>query len=92
MKGIRFYEELKGRDSTSNVIASLHGNGIFYSSSGNPKMSIPCYEAIASLFETPNSPVASTSVAVEYLQEYCKRVSEKKARELHPELFKRLDD
>ncbi len=50
-----------------------------------------CYEAIAALFEQPNSPVAGTGVALDYLRQKCKRISEAKARTIHPALFERLD-
>jgi hypothetical protein len=39
----------------------------------------------------PNSPVAGTSIDVSILRERCKRISEAKARQIHPLLFERLD-
>lgn len=95
MKGIRFYQEFANKSKTKptgNVIAALAGrvtgaagNGIFFSGG------VACYEAVAGLFDDPNSPVASTAVAVDVLREKCKRVSEAKARQVHPNLFEYLD-
>ena len=60
-------------------------NGIYWSSG------TICYEAIAAVFDWPNSPVAGTGVACDYLRHKCKRISEAKARIIHPALFERLD-
>lgn len=82
MKGIRFYEEFTSKrrgESAGNAVAVAEPNG-----DGT-------YEAIAPLYDTPNSPVASTSIHWNYLFKNCKRVSEARAREVHPELFKYLD-
>lgn len=49
-------------------------------------------DAFCAAFDRPNSPVCTSTVTPEYLQEYCKKISEKQAREIHPELFKWLDD
>ena len=99
MKGYRFYEEFgdaknkrKGI-SQGNVVAlwlSLDESGYDH----------PWYisnhdvvgEGFGAVFFTPNSPVNWNCVSADYLHETCKRVSEKRAREIHPELFKRLDD
>lgn len=48
-------------------------------------------DAMGALFDEPNSPVCSTGVSPGYLDEKCKRISEKMAREIHPQLFVRLD-
>lgn len=48
-------------------------------------------ECICGVFNTPNSPVCSSSVSVDYLRDVCLRISEKQARSVHPELFKYLD-
>ena len=88
MNGIRFYLEFKDnskRKPAGNVVAALVLNGAYWSSQ---KL---CYEAIAALFEEPNAPVAGTGVALDYLRERCKRVSEARARAIHPALFQRLD-
>jgi hypothetical protein len=87
MNGIRFYLEFADtakRRCGGNVIAALVLNGI-YRSSGTF-----CYKALAALFEQPNSPVAATGVALAYLRLKCKRISEAKARTVHPALFERM--
>lgn len=88
MSGICFYQEFSDgskRGSSGTSIAALVCNGIYWSSGK------VCYEAIAGLFDRPNSPVAGTGVASDYLYQKCKRVSEAKARIIHPALFERLD-
>lgn len=95
MNGIRFYQEFANKSKTKptgNIIAALAGritgaagNGVFFSGGA------ACYEAVAGLFDAPNSPVASTAVAIDLLREKCKRVSETKARQVHPNLFEYLD-
>ena len=73
------------RKPGGNVVAVLALNGAYWSSG---KL---CYETIAALFEQPDSPVACTGVALDYLRQRCRRVSEAQARVIHPALFKRLD-
>jgi hypothetical protein len=88
MNGVRFYLEfgdISKRQSGGTVVAALVLNGSYWSSG---KL---CYEAIAALFEQPDSPVAGTGVALDYLRRNCKRISEAKARIIHPALFERLD-
>jgi hypothetical protein len=89
MKNIRFYEEFVNKrkgESEGNVVALLvDDNG---SPSFNPGGAMEC---ISGIFIWPNSPVTSTAVSHEHLQKHCKRVSEARAREIHPQLFKRLD-
>lgn len=84
MKDIRFYEEFTSKRrglSAGTVVAiglpNILGDGTF--------------EAVGAVFERPNSPVTSISVHCSYLFFNCKRVSEQRAREVHPELFKYLD-
>ena len=88
MNGVRFYLEFSDsskRQSGGTVVAALVINGSYWSSG---KL---CYEAIAALFDRPNSPVAGTGVALDYLRQNCKRISEARARIIHPALFERLD-
>jgi hypothetical protein len=88
MNGIRFYLEFSDpskRQSGGNVVAALVLNGTYWSSGGW------CYEALAALFDRPNAPVAGTGVALAYLRLKCRRISEAKARAIHPVLFTRLD-
>ncbi len=88
MNRIRFYQEFRNkskRTSAGTIIAVLVRNGLYWS---HGKI---CYEALAGVFDEPNSPVAGTGVARDYLRRKCKRVSEAKARAIHPLLFERLE-
>lgn len=89
MKNIRFYEEFiskrKGASEGNVVALLLDDDG---RPSYNPGGAMECMSAV---FFYPNSPVASTAVSWEHLRKHCKRVSEAHAREVHPQLFKRLD-
>jgi len=100
MKDYRFYEEFGTKQnkrkgiSQGNVVALCldeqyqvkkwhieNGEPEFYSEQG----------AFSAVHDHSDSPVNYGSVAHDYLRESCKRVSEKRAREIHPELFRRLD-
>ena len=95
MKGYRFYEELenkgrKGERSAGNVVALIleqdergHWWPIYM-----PTFAVEC---ICGLFAEPNSPVCGGQTARSYLWDKCRRVSEKRAREIHPALFEYLD-
>ena len=88
MNDIRFYHEFKDkgkRRSAGTVVAALVGNGHFRS--GNKI----CYEALAGLFDHPNSVVCGTAVSLDYLHEQCKRIGETGAQIIHPALFQRLN-
>lgn len=94
MKGVRFYEELEHKNrkyeaSKGTVFAAFyeqthggrHGDGAYFVQ----------VDGVGAVFDRPNSPVAGTSASLEYLEKDCRRVSEERAREVHPELFKYLD-
>ncbi|MGO8931249.1 MAG: hypothetical protein ACLQU3_30710 [Limisphaerales bacterium] len=88
MSGICFYQEFSDkskRTSAGTIIAALVCNGLYWSSGK------VCYEDIAGLFDRPNSLVAGTGVARDYLRQKCKRISEANARTIHPALFERFD-
>ena len=88
MKGIRFYHEFKDkgkRHSAGTVIAALVDNGRFRSGDNI------CYEALAGLFDQPNSVVCGTAVSLDYLHDKCKRIGEARAQTIHPALFERLN-
>lgn len=90
MKGIRFYEELTnknkaGETSQGNVLAVFHELG-FMGQHGYQ------YETISALFFEPNSVVCGSAANIDYIRNNCRRISEAKAREIHPELFIRLDN
>ena len=98
MKGWRFYEEFKTQKrkvSTGNVIAvdttqrpypmlSYGINGV------GKDVQYQC-GCISAVFFEANSPVAGDGVSLYYVQHRCKRISEAKAREIHPMLFKYLE-
>jgi len=100
MKGFRFYEEFGSKQnkrkgiSEGNVIALCLDEDYQIRERYNERGEIELYSsqgAFVSVFSRPDSPVNYCSVAHDYLSECCKRVSEKRAREIHPELFRRLD-
>ncbi len=87
MKGYRFYlthdtpkEKREGSDNGNCVaidtdVLEKHGS----------------LEGFGPVFFSPNSPVCWSGISSEYLRTKCKRISEARARKIHPELFKRLD-
>ena len=88
MKSIRFYHEFKDkgkRHSAGTVVAVLIVNGRFRS---EDKI---CYEALAGLFDHPDSVVCGTAVSLDYLHEKCKRIGQARAQTIHPALFERIN-
>ena len=88
MSGICFYQEFSDkskRTSAGTIIAALVCNGLYWSSGKSAT------KPLQAVFDRPNSPVAGTGVARDYLRQKCKRISEAKARTIHPALFERLD-
>jgi hypothetical protein len=98
MKDIRFYLEYSTkadrRQATRKALGNHDGNvfaaradcGSFLSDGE------ACIEGLGAVYYRPNSPVASTSASLDHLSTRCLRISEAQAREIHPELFKRLDE
>lgn len=93
MKGYRFYAEYdspaakRRREGNGNVVAVLlDEHGAEYWIPGKPIM-----KCISAIFSHPNSPVASGGVHRGYLARKCRRVSEARAREIHPAMFAWLD-
>lgn len=101
MKGYRFYLEFptaaakkkSGKDHkghSGNVFAAMDvmGDGFrpFYSAMEGFK-----YEGLGAVYAWPNSGVAGTSASLDYLRSRCKRIPERRAREIHPTLFLRID-
>jgi len=98
MKGWRFYEEYKTEKRkvpTGNVIAvdttqrpypifSFGVNGV----GRDVRYERGCVSAV---FCEPNSPVCCSSASIHYTQVLCKRISEAKARTIHPKLFEYLE-
>lgn len=90
MKGVRFYEEFtdeKTRKVSQGTVIAIHTEIEPYQSGG-----VWCVSALSGLYMRPNAPVATTGIALDYLHDNCKRVSEARAREIHPALFHRLDN
>jgi hypothetical protein len=50
------------------------------------------YDCYAGLYDGPNPPVFYGSIDATILRDTCRRVSEQRAREIHPALFVRIDD
>jgi len=104
VKGYRFYEELenKGRKSEKSqgtVVAALlrecgRGWNFIYvppmRRAGGGRF-VGVVECISALFGEPNSPVCGGQTTDDYLWNSCRRISEKRAREVHPRLFEYLD-
>jgi hypothetical protein len=94
MKGYRFYEEFRDKcrqESMDTVVALLLDEYqqpyMYYSESAGEWVA----DVVSGVFDTPNSEVGLDSVALGYLHERCKRVSEATARQIHPRLFTYLD-
>ena len=89
MKGYRFYLEY----DTPTLKRHCTHSGTVIATFGDPFISLghAMIECIGSVYNEPNSPVCCTSANLDYIHDYCKRISEVKAREIHPKLFERLD-
>ncbi len=90
MKGIRFYEEFSNKRkgvSAGNCVAVL------LDERGRPLWSdVRMVDAIAAVFDGPNSGVTLTTVDMQWLRNHCKRVPEGRARFVHPNLFALLEE
>lgn len=93
MKGIRFYHEFKDtrkKHPEGNVMA------VMTDKRGFPDIRFQGKEAmvdvISAVFDHPNSGVAGSSASIKYLRSRTKRISEEKARKIHPNLFYYLDN
>jgi hypothetical protein len=93
MKGVRFYLEFRNQVAkiygknhlgcvvamrTSQWLAPINGNAWF--------------TAVGGEGTAPNGEVTETTRSQYYLEIYCKRISEARAREIHPCLFEYLDN
>lgn len=93
MKGYRFYIEYdsakdkRSGKSNGNCFAVLLGQDGRPLRQSDPKM----VEGVGAVYSHPDSACAGTSAARDYLREKCKRTSEAKAREVHPNLFRYLE-
>jgi hypothetical protein len=94
MKNVHFYldhettQDKRQGHHTGNVTAVFTDTGRFSREfDGNYG-----YDAVGAVYSTPNSPVASTSVSITWMQTKGKRISEAEARTIHPCLFASLDE
>jgi len=101
MKGYRFYLEYdstykkrKGQHSGNVFAVALRADGHFLLHlDSRPSGDCWAVEGLSATFFHPNSDVSWGSADLEwYIQKRCKRISEAKAREIHPALFERLDN
>ena len=85
MKGFRFYAKRNGSRECFAVYTEVDPLDFFecHGFAG--------YEGLGATFYHENSDVAWTAISVEYLRDNYRRVSEAKAREIHPALFAFLD-
>ncbi len=92
MNGIRFYQEYtdsRKTQPTGTVVAVLAGTEQpCRCGDGRPHLNV---DAIVGVFDRPDSPVASSGVALAYLRRRTRRISEAAARQVHPQLFTYLD-
>lgn len=98
MKDWKFYEELSKKDRTKGHPGDV-SKGTVLAVSTRPVRHDPVqhewfYDGVGSIFagDHPNGPVASTEVAWGYIEKHCRRITEKRAREIHPRLFAYLSD
>lgn len=93
MQGYRFYLEHASRkdkrknNHNGNVIALDIENGYWIDSRKQCMR-----ECVSAVYFYPNSPVCGSNCSMEYIQDNCKRISESKARDIHPLLFSYLDN
>lgn len=102
MKGVKFYLEYPNSTEKHKATVKNPGNhlgsviAVFDAEAPFPlwngRENVWAYEAEAGILESPNSPVGSTSVALDHLRKRCKRIPERLARTIHPKLFEVLDD
>jgi len=103
MKGFRFYEELdnKGRKAEKSrgvvIAVPLQEDGRGWREIFVPGMvrtesgwtfTIECF---SSVFDEPDSPVCGSQTTLAYLTKNCKRISEARARKIHPKMFEYLE-
>ncbi|MGI8844204.1 MAG: hypothetical protein ACR2HZ_10925, partial [Gemmatimonadaceae bacterium] len=90
MRGYNYFEEYTSTQraaSTGNVIAVPETLRSFVQP-GGICLPVVCAGEDES---SPNSPVSPTFLLAEYLGTHCKRVTEVRARSIHPRLFEYLE-
>lgn len=89
MKGFRFYQEFeteKRKVSKGTIVAMMFD---FYWL--DPRSWEIIHECGSALYDKPNSICCGSQVSRAYLASKCRRVSEARAREIHPKLFEYLE-
>ena len=98
MKGYRFYLEYPNKTEKNKATRKELGNHLGNVIALNTEASVwtgyntANHEGFAGILDTPDSPVAYTNISHGYLSERCKYINEQAARQIHPELFRRLDE
>ena len=90
MQPYRFFEEYADRDlqqSAGNVVAIRLEDGLVIKD-GRVLVRAVCAGEHGT---RPNSPVTATFFEGEYLGTHCRRITEARARTIHPKLFEYLD-
>jgi hypothetical protein len=97
MKNVRFfveYPDVRAKRKSGKGTGTNHSGNVLATFPDNTFRSIDsgwCIEAVGAVYNHPNSAVASTSVAIEYIRNQCKRISESVARRIHPNLMDYMD-
>ena len=87
MKGIRFYLEHK---TPQDKRKDIHAGNVFarYLDISGFGRNV---EGAGAVYNWPNSDCCHSQASIDYLWENCRRISEDKAREIHPALFEYLE-
>ena len=100
MKGYIFYLEFPTakakRKATRKNLTGHSGNCIAVTSDKSEQIEQwrvnKCYPAFTAVQDIPNNQCCFNPVSPDYLAERCKRISEAQAREIHPNLFYRIEN
>jgi hypothetical protein len=88
VKDVQFYEQFNDDEKTESagkVIAVLV-NRWKHGSAGQGRI----FKAVLGLAKVPNAPAVQSTVAERYLDAKCRRISEARARQIHPNVFRIL--
>lgn len=94
MKDLRFYLEhgspadKRRKNHNGNVFARFLDIAPRPAASGDDLM----VEGVGAAYDRANAAVTTASASTSYLLKNCTRISEARAREIHPNLFSLLDD
>lgn len=98
MKGVRFYQDengtgIKKQGWKKSFPNGFNGMAVFHENGFWSNYLIYCMEAVAAVQTgAGDGAYGSTSVSSKYIRENCRRVSEKEARKLFPNLFRTYFD